>query len=160
MREFTGIIVSDRYQNYFHPGWEHIAGNQACCAHLLRDLQDAAETYPGTIWPVQAQRALRGLIHGWHAALEEGLARIPATVADPLIREFRHAVLAGLASIPRIPGPRHSTAQRPAATCSNSAVTGKLTYCGSPQTRRSGRRTTSASAASARTRPSRRSPAA
>src|SRR5262249_54852422 len=86
--------------------------------------------------------------------------RIPATVADPLIKEFRYAVLAGLASIPPIPGPSTPPSSAPAATCSNSAVTGKLTYCGSPQTRRSGPPTTSASAASARTRPSRRSPAA
>ena len=34
---FAGIVVSDRYQNYFHPRWEHIAGNQACLSHLLRD---------------------------------------------------------------------------------------------------------------------------
>jgi hypothetical protein len=26
-------VVSDRYANYFHPGWEHVAGNQACLAH-------------------------------------------------------------------------------------------------------------------------------
>ncbi len=26
----AGIVVSDRYQNYFHPRWEHVAGNQAC----------------------------------------------------------------------------------------------------------------------------------
>ena len=32
---FAGIVVSDRYQNYFHPRWEHIAGNQACLSHLL-----------------------------------------------------------------------------------------------------------------------------
>ncbi len=54
--DFAGIVVSDRYQNYFHPRWEHIAGNQACLAHLLRDYQDCAETYPGAVWPVQAQR--------------------------------------------------------------------------------------------------------
>ncbi|MGH7735028.1 MAG: IS66 family transposase, partial [Gemmatimonadales bacterium] len=44
---FAGIVVSDRYQNYFHPRWEHIAGNQACAAHILRDYQDCAEAYPG-----------------------------------------------------------------------------------------------------------------
>ena len=59
---FAGVAVSDRYQNYFHPRWEHIAGNQACLFHLLRDCEDCAETYPGAVWPVQAQRALRGLI--------------------------------------------------------------------------------------------------
>ncbi len=110
---FAGIVVSDRYQNYFHPSWEHIAGNQACLAHLIRDFQDAAETYPAAIWPAQAQRALRGLIRVWHQACEQGLAQIPAAAADPLIFEFRHAVLAGLSDIPRIPGPKNSTAQHP-----------------------------------------------
>jgi len=110
---FAGIVVSDRYQNYFHPRWEHIAGNQACAAHILRDYQDCAEAYPGAVWPVQAQRALRGLIHAWHAAREQGLEAIPAGVREPLEHEFRHAVLAGLASVPRVPGPKNSTKQRP-----------------------------------------------
>jgi transposase len=108
--DFAGIVVSDRYQNYFHPRWEHIAGNQACLAHYLRDYQDCAETYPGAIWPVQAQRALRGLIHAWHAAREQGLPAVPAGAAGPLVHEFRHAVLAG---VPRVPGPKNSTRQRP-----------------------------------------------
>jgi hypothetical protein len=43
---FGGVVVSDRYANYFHSGWEHIAGNQACLAHLIRDSQDAAECCP------------------------------------------------------------------------------------------------------------------
>ena len=34
-------------------------------------------------------------------------------MADPLAHEFRHAVLAGLASVPRVPGPKNSTKQRP-----------------------------------------------
>jgi transposase len=34
-------------------------------------------------------------------------------VAGPLAHEFRHAVLAGLASLPRVPGPKNSTKQRP-----------------------------------------------
>jgi transposase len=106
-------VVSDRYQNYFHPRWEHVAGNQACLSHLLRDYQDCAESYPGAIWPVQAQRALRALIHAWHAAREQGLDAIPADVRKPLEHEFRHAVLAGLASVPRVPGPKNSTKQKP-----------------------------------------------
>ena len=110
---FAGIVVSDRYQNYFHPRWEHIAGNQACLSHLLRDYQDCAESYPGAVWPAQAQRALRGLIHAWHAARELGLDAIPAGVRNPLEHEFRHAVLAGLASVPRVPGPKNGTKQRP-----------------------------------------------
>ncbi len=110
---FGGVVVSDRYANYFHPGWEYITGNQACLAHLVRDYQDAAECYPGAIWPVQAQRALRGLIRAWHAARDAGQLQIPPRITGPLIREFRHAVLAGLCDVPRVPGPRHATAQHP-----------------------------------------------
>jgi len=113
LAEFAGVVVSDRYVNYFHDGWEHITGNQACCSHLIRDFQDAAESYPKAIWPVQAQRALRGLIAAWHKARGAGLPAIPADIAGPLLREFRHAVLAGLSGVPTVPGPKHSTAQRP-----------------------------------------------
>jgi hypothetical protein len=111
--DFAGIVVSDRYQNYFNPRWKHVAGNQACLAHILRDYQDCAETYPDAVWPVQAQRALRGLIHAWHAACEQGLPAIPDEMMKPLADEFRHAVLAGLASVPRAPGPKNSTKQKP-----------------------------------------------
>jgi len=62
---------------------------------------------------VQAQRALRGLIHAWHAAREQDLDAIPAGVREPPEHEFRHAVLAGLASVPRVPGPENSTKQKP-----------------------------------------------
>ncbi len=110
---FTGVVVSDRYANYFHHGWEHIAGNQACLAHLVRDYEDAAQSYPQAIWPVQAQRALRGLIRAWHTARDAGQAEIPPHIRDPLLREFRHAVLAGLSDVPRIPGPKNTTAQHP-----------------------------------------------
>ena len=111
--DFAGIVVSDRYQNYFHPRWKHIAGNQPCLSHLLRDYQDCAESYPGAVWPVQAQRTLRGMIHAWHAAREQGLPAIPDDMLTPLAHEFRHAVLAGLASVPRVPGPKNSTKQQP-----------------------------------------------
>jgi transposase len=110
---FAGVAVSDRYQNYFNPRWEHIAGNQACLSHLLRDFEDCAESYPGAVWPAQAQRALRGLVRAWHAAREQGLSLIPAAVRDPLAHELRHAVLAGLASVPRNPGPKNGTKQEP-----------------------------------------------
>jgi len=90
-----------------------VAGHQACLSHLLRDFEDCAENYPDAIWPVQAQRALRGMIHAWHAACDQGLPAIPADTRTPLGHEFRHAVLAGLASVPRIPGPKNTTKQRP-----------------------------------------------
>jgi transposase len=110
---FAGIAVSDRYRNYFSARWEQIAGNQACLSHLLRDFEDCAESYPGAVWPVQVQRALRGLISAWHAAREQGLLFIPAAVRDPLAHEFRHAVLAGPASVPRVPGPKNTVKQKP-----------------------------------------------
>ena len=50
--DFAGIVVSDRYQNYFNPRWKHVAGNQACLSHLLRDFEDCAKSYPGAIWPM------------------------------------------------------------------------------------------------------------
>jgi hypothetical protein len=111
--DFAGIVVSDRYQNYFSSRWEHVAGNQACVAHLLRDFEDCAETYPGAVWPAQAQRALRGMIHAWHGAVEQGLPVISEDALAPLEHEFRHAVLAGLASVPRVPGPKTAVKQRP-----------------------------------------------
>jgi transposase len=81
--------------------------------HLVRDYEDAAQSYPQAIWPVQAQRALRGLIRAWHTARDAGQAEIPPHIRDPLLREFRHAVLAGLSDVPRIPGPKNTTAQHP-----------------------------------------------
>ena len=111
--EFAGVAVHDRYRNYFHRRWDRLAGHQACTAHLLRDFADAAQTYPDAHWPAQAQRALRGLITGWHAARENGMAEIAESVRDELSREFRQAVRVGLSQVPRVPGPGHCTAQRP-----------------------------------------------
>lgn len=110
---FGGIAVHDRYQNYYHPSWTQLAGHQACCAHLLRDFTDAAQSHPDVHWPEQAERALRGLIHAWHQARDNGLAQIPPAIRDPLISEFRHAIRVGLAQVPRIPGPKHTTKQLP-----------------------------------------------
>jgi hypothetical protein len=45
------------------------------------------------------------MIKAWNAACEQGLDEIPAQVLNPLVTEFRHAVLAGLSDVPRIPGP-------------------------------------------------------
>jgi transposase len=35
--EFGGVVVSDRYACSFRDGWEHLAGRQACLAHIIRD---------------------------------------------------------------------------------------------------------------------------
>jgi transposase len=110
---FAGVAVHDRYSNYFHRRWEHLAGHQACNSHLLRDFADAAQAYPAALWPVQAQRTLRGLIKGWHTARAAGLAEIDPQVRAELTKEFRDAIKVGLSQVARVPGPRNSTAQRP-----------------------------------------------
>ncbi len=46
----TGVIVHDRYQNY-DSAELGVHTHQLCCAHLLRDLADCAETYPDAAWP-------------------------------------------------------------------------------------------------------------
>jgi hypothetical protein len=66
-------------------------------------------SFPGEIADTRAA----GLIHAWHAARGQGLDAIPAGARKSLEHEFRHAVLAGLASVPRVPGPKNSTKQRP-----------------------------------------------
>lgn len=38
---------------------------------------------------------------------------IPVDVREPLVTEFRQAVRVGLSQVPRVPGPRSCTAQRP-----------------------------------------------
>lgn len=115
--EFTGIAVHDRYTNYYNKKWKLLGGHQACAAHLLRDFTDAAQAYPTAVWPEQAQRALRGLIHAFNSARDTardtGQAEISATVRDPLISSFRHAVRVGLSEVRPAPGPRHRTAQPP-----------------------------------------------
>jgi len=114
---FAGIAVSDRYQGYYSKTWQNLAGHQACAAHIIRDFQDCAETYPGAAWPEQAMRSLRGLIHAWQAAREQGLAAISDGDREPLETEFRRAVTVGLAAVSRVPRPEEpgQAAARPRA---------------------------------------------
>src|SRR5258707_1762336 len=59
------VLVHDRYQNYDAiPGLLH----QLCTQHILRDLDDAAQTYPHAHWPAAITRALQGLIHAANTA--------------------------------------------------------------------------------------------
>ena len=104
---FAGVAVHDRYTVYdqagnFADGIRH----QLCCSHLLRDLEDAAETYPDHVWPVQCQRALRKLIHEANLARTAGQAEIDPAVCDPLVREFRAGVIVGRKDVPRVGRPR------------------------------------------------------
>jgi transposase len=95
------VIAHDRYVNYDHfDGISH----QLCCAHLLRDLEDAAQSYPGAVWPGQAAGALRALIHQANLARDQGLDAVPAEPTAEQLRLFRHAVLAGLSEVRRVPG--------------------------------------------------------
>jgi hypothetical protein len=109
---FTGIAVHDRYSLYDHRDFPGPAGHQLCGSHLLRDLADAAEVYPGQHWPQQAARSLRRLIGAWHDARDAGQAQIPTAISAPLVDDLRQAALVGLSYVPRRPGA--NTKQPPA----------------------------------------------
>jgi transposase len=89
------VVVHDRYQNYDSGEFAGLV-HQLCTAHLLRDLDDAAQIYPDALWPPQISRALRELIHHANLARHAGLDAIDTEVRDTLISRFRHGVRAGL----------------------------------------------------------------
>lgn len=96
IKDLTGsVIVHDRYQNYDSTTLGPLV-HQLCCQHLLRDLDDAAQVYPDTIWPVQIADALRELIHEANLAREQGLPAIPAQIRDTLLSRLRNGRLVGL----------------------------------------------------------------
>jgi hypothetical protein len=101
--DLTGVVVHDRYPLYDHPR-TGVGTHQLCCAHLLRDLQDAAQTYPGATWPARITTALQQLIHAANQARAAGLAAVPPATAAPLITAYRHAVTAGLAGLAALGG--------------------------------------------------------
>jgi transposase len=95
------VLVHDRYQNYDKfDGVRH----QLCTAHLLRDIEDAAQSHPDAIWPAQIARELRALIHQANLARERGLGAVPEDAITGHRRLFRHGVLAGLSEVRRVPG--------------------------------------------------------
>jgi hypothetical protein len=99
--DLTGVVVHDRYQNYDKfPGVTH----QLCAAHLLRDIEDATQSYPAAIWPGQIADALRALIHAANLARDQGLAAVPDDAKAADLRLFRHGVRVGLSQVRRIPG--------------------------------------------------------
>jgi transposase len=105
------VVVHDRYVNY-----DSFAGisHQLCCQHLLRDLEDAAQTYPDAIWPGQVADALRGLIHAANAARDQALAAVPAETTAEHLKLFRRGVTVGLSEVRRVPGAKSK--QPPART--------------------------------------------
>ena len=93
---FAGVAVHDRYPVYdtaanFAAGVRH----QLCCSHILRDLADAAESYPDAVWPTQCARALRGLIHGANTARSAGRSQVETRLRKRLVGEFSRACWSG-----------------------------------------------------------------
>lgn len=93
----NSVIVHDRYQNYDSAKLGTLV-HQLCCQHLLRDLADAAQVYPDTVWPTQIADALRGLIHQANLAREQNLTTIPADIRDTLLSRFRNGMRVGLSA--------------------------------------------------------------
>nr|MBA2472957.1 IS66 family transposase [Pseudonocardiales bacterium] len=91
----NSVIVHDRYQNYDSAQLGTLV-HQLCCAHLLRDLADAAQVYPDAVWPIQIADALRELIHHANLAREQNLSAIDADVRDELLTRLRSGMLVGL----------------------------------------------------------------
>jgi hypothetical protein len=105
------VLVHDRYQNYDAiPGVLH----QLCTQHILRDLEDAAQSYPDAIWPGQASGALRALIHAANTARGKGLAAALAEDIAADLRLFRNAVRVGLSEVRKVPGAKAK--QKPGRT--------------------------------------------
>jgi transposase len=105
------VVVHDRYVNY--DAFDGIS-HQLCTQHLLRDLEDAAQTYPEAIWPGQIADALRGLIHAANLARDQGLAAVPEQMTAEHLTLFRRGVAVGLSKIRRVPGAKSK--QPPART--------------------------------------------
>ena len=121
------VVVHDRYQNYdAFDGVSH----QLCCQHLLRDLEDAAQTYLDAIWPGQIAEALRGLIHAANVARDQGLAAVPAEMTAEHLKLFRRGVTVGLSEVRRVPGAKSKQPPRP-GRCWNACGTAKPTCSGS-----------------------------
>jgi transposase IS66 family protein len=152
--DLTGVVVHDRYQNYDKfPGVTH----QLCAAHLLRDIEDAAQSYPAAIWPGQIAGALRALIHAANLARDLGLAAVPDDTEAADLRLFRHGVRVGLSQVPGSPAPTWSS--HPAGCCWSACATARTTCSGSYLTCAFPRPRTRLNGTCARPRLSRRSPA-
>jgi hypothetical protein len=101
--DLPGVVVHDRYLAYDHARLGSLT-HQLCCAHLLRDLEDAAQAYPDAAWPAQITAALTGLIHAANRARARSLPAVPRATAAPLITAYRDAITAGLADLATRPG--------------------------------------------------------
>ncbi len=132
--DLTGsVIVHDRYQNY-DSAKLGTPLHQLCCAHLLRDLADAAQVYPDAVWPTQIADAPRGLIHHANLARKQNLPAIPADIRDALLTQLRNGMLVGLSDTTSHTAPAPGNA-RP-GSCWKSSATAPTTCCASPTTSR------------------------
>lgn len=100
--ELSGVVVHDRYQNYDAAVFAGLV-HQLCCAHILRDLADAAECYPQANWPAQIADAVRDLIHAANTAREAGLPGIDPDFRDTRLMWIRSGTAIGLAEVDRNP---------------------------------------------------------
>jgi hypothetical protein len=91
------VVVHDRYTVYDHATFAQVS-HQLCTAHLLRDLESAAQTYPEAIWPVQIADALRDLIHASNLARAAGADHVDPDTVHRQSMLIRHGVMAGLAA--------------------------------------------------------------
>jgi hypothetical protein len=105
------VVVHDRYVSY---GSVSGISHQLCTQHLLRDLEDAAQSYPDAIWPGPTAQAPRGLIHAANAARDQGLSAVPAEMTAEHPTLFRRGVTVGLSEFRRVPGAKSK--QPPART--------------------------------------------
>jgi transposase len=110
--DLAGVVVHDRYQAYDSTQLGTLT-HQLCCAHLLRDLEDAAQTYPQANWPAQITTALQGLIHAANQARGQHLPAVPADISGPLITAYRDGVAAGLAQLAALPRGRRKNHRQP-----------------------------------------------
>jgi hypothetical protein len=110
LAELSGVVVHDRYQNYDATDLGP-RDHQLCVAHLIRDLEDCAETYPKARWPRQLQMALRGLVHAANLARAQGNDAIAAGTLAMFTKMFRGGVAVGLSQVKRLPGPAKTVTQ-------------------------------------------------
>jgi hypothetical protein len=97
--DLSGVVVHDRYAVYDHPDLGELV-HQLCCAHIIGDLADAAESYPDAHWPTQITAAVQGLIHAANTARAHGAEGIDPVVRAELVDRYRHGVLVGLKEVP------------------------------------------------------------
>jgi len=104
---FTGIAVHDAYAVYDGPTFA-AAMHALCGSHIARELVAAGEADPDNAWPKAALDAFYGLNTAAHTARDQDLPAIPAEILDPLLHQWKHALLCGFADNPRRDGRKQS----------------------------------------------------